>query len=165
MTYHQTFNFKDDLYNGLKSHKVLWRSPKPFLRYLDKTSLKTFVNLWRFLRIVLLHILPTPPPPPPSTHSTSTHPPPSSTHSTSTHFAPLPATNKTKNPLWNPYTWHRYSDPWHRLRKIYSRRRLLNSEHLVVLLAGPISHTSTQYIDFVDFLHFNGSVYQLFCSF
>ena len=24
-------------------------------------------------------------------------------------------------------------------------------EHLVVLLAGPISHTSTQYIDFVDF--------------
>ena len=38
-------------------------------------------------------------------------------------------------------------------------------EHLVVLLAGPISHTSTQYIDFVDFLHFNGSVYQLFCSF
>ena len=23
----------------------------------------------------------------------------------------------------------------------------------------------TQYIDFVDFLHFNGSVYQLFCSF
>ena len=45
------------------------------------------------------------------------------------------------------------------------RRRLLNPEHLVVLLAGPISHTSTQYIDFVDFLHFNGSVYQLFCSF
>ena len=38
-------------------------------------------------------------------------------------------------------------------------------EHLVVLLAGPISHTSTQYIDFVDFLHSNGSVYQLFCSF
>ena len=32
-------------------------------------------------------------------------------------------------------------------------------------LVGPISHTSTQYIDFVDFLHFNGSVYQLFCSF
>ena len=30
-----------------------------------------------------------------------------------------------------------------------------------MLLAGPISHTSTQYIDFVDFLHFNGSVYQL----
>ena len=45
------------------------------------------------------------------------------------------------------------------------RRPLLNPEHLVVLLAGPISHTSTQYIDFVDFLHFNGSVYQLFCSF
>ena len=41
----------------------------------------------------------------------------------------------------------------------------LNPEHLVVLLAGPISHTSTQYIDFVDFLHFNGSVYQLFCPF
>ena len=29
-----------------------------------------------------------------------------------------------------------------------------------MLLAGPISHTSTQYTDFVDFLHFNGSVYQ-----
>ena len=29
--------------------------------------------------------------------------------------------------------------------------RLLNLEHLVVLLAGPISHTSTQYIDFVNF--------------
>ena len=28
-----------------------------------------------------------------------------------------------------------------------------------------ISHTSTQYTDFVDFLHFNGSVYQLFRSF
>ena len=27
----------------------------------------------------------------------------------------------------------------------------INPEHLVVLLAGPISHTSTQYIDFVDF--------------
>ena len=38
------------------------------------------------------------------------------------------------------------------------RQRLLNPEHLVVLLDGPISHTSTQYIDFVDFLHFNGSV-------
>ena len=24
-----------------------------------------------------------------------------------------------------------------------------------MLLTGPISHTSTQYIDFVDFLHFN----------
>ena len=45
------------------------------------------------------------------------------------------------------------------------RRRLLNPEHLVVLLARPVSHTNTQYIDFVDFLHFNGSVYQLFCSF
>ena len=33
------------------------------------------------------------------------------------------------------------------------------------VMAGPVSHTSTQYIDFVDFLHFNGSVYQLFCSF
>ena len=42
------------------------------------------------------------------------------------------------------------------------RRRILNPEHLVVLLAGPISHTSTQYTDFVDFLHFNGSVYQFF---
>ena len=34
-----------------------------------------------------------------------------------------------------------------------------------MLLAGPISHTSTLYFDFVDFLHFSGSVYQLFCSF
>ena len=34
-----------------------------------------------------------------------------------------------------------------------------------MLLAGPISHTSTQYTNFVDFLHFNGFVYQLFCSF
>ena len=28
---------------------------------------------------------------------------------------------------------------------------LLNPEHLVVLLAGPIAHTSTQYTDFVGF--------------
>ena len=34
-----------------------------------------------------------------------------------------------------------------------SRWRLLNPEHLVVLLAGPISHTSTQYIDFVEILN------------
>ena len=34
-----------------------------------------------------------------------------------------------------------------------------------MLLAGPISHTSTQYIDFADFLHFNGSVYQIFAHF
>ena len=34
-----------------------------------------------------------------------------------------------------------------------------------VLLAGPISHTSTQYIDFVDFLYVTGFVYHLFCSF
>ena len=34
-----------------------------------------------------------------------------------------------------------------------------------MLLAGPISHTSTQYIDFVDFLYFTGFVYHLFCSF
>ena len=46
--------------------------------------------------------------------------------------------------------------------------RLLNPEHLVVLLAGPISHTSTQYMDFVEifnisldlstiyFAHFSG---------
>ena len=33
----------------------------------------------------------------------------------------------------------------------WGRRRLLNPEHLVVLLAGPISHTSTQYTDFVGF--------------
>ena len=26
-----------------------------------------------------------------------------------------------------------------------------NPEHLVMLLAGPVPHTSTQYIDFVDF--------------
>ena len=35
----------------------------------------------------------------------------------------------------------------------------------IVLLAGPISHTSTQYIDFVYFLHFTGFVYHLFYSF
>ena len=32
----------------------------------------------------------------------------------------------------------------------WSRRRLLNLEHLVVLLAGPISHTSTRCMDFVE---------------
>ena len=42
---------------------------------------------------------------------------------------------------------------------------LTNVEHLVVLLAGPLSHTSTQYTDFVDFLHFTGFVYHLFYSF
>ena len=42
---------------------------------------------------------------------------------------------------------------------------LLNPEHLVVLLAGPISHTSTQYIDFVDFLHFNGPSTNYFAHF
>ena len=30
---------------------------------------------------------------------------------------------------------------------------LLNPEHLVVLLAGPISHTSTQYMDFVKIIN------------
>ena len=35
------------------------------------------------------------------------------------------------------------------------RRRLLSSEHLVVLLAGPISHSSTKYIDFVDIFNFS----------
>ena len=30
------------------------------------------------------------------------------------------------------------------------RQRLLNLEHLVVLLAGPISHTSTRCMDFVE---------------
>ena len=34
-----------------------------------------------------------------------------------------------------------------------------------MLLAGPISHTSTQYIDFVGFLHFTGFVNHLFYSF
>ena len=43
-----------------------------------------------------------------------------------------------------------------------SRRCLLNPEHLVVLLAGPIYHISTQYIDFVNFLYFTGFVYHLF---
>ena len=32
----------------------------------------------------------------------------------------------------------------------WSRRRLLNLEHLVVLLAGPISHTSTRCMDLVE---------------
>ena len=35
------------------------------------------------------------------------------------------------------------------------QRTLTHPEHLVVLLAGPISHTSTQYIDFVDFFMFH----------
>ena len=47
----------------------------------------------------------------------------------------------------------------------WGRRRLLNLEHLVVLLAGPISYTNTQYIDFVGFLHFTGFVNHLFYSF
>ena len=34
-----------------------------------------------------------------------------------------------------------------------------------LVLQNEVIFTSTQYIDFVDFLHFNGSVYQLFCSF
>ena len=38
-------------------------------------------------------------------------------------------------------------DRWH----AWGRQCLLNLEYLVVLLAGPISHTNTQYIDFVDF--------------
>ena len=48
------------------------------------------------------------------------------------------------------------------------RRRLVNPEHLVVLLAGPISNTGTPYMDFVEifnisrdlptiyFAHFSG---------
>ena len=32
----------------------------------------------------------------------------------------------------------------------WGRQCFLNLEHLVVLLAGPISHTSTQYMDFVE---------------
>ena len=32
-----------------------------------------------------------------------------------------------------------------------------------MLLARPISHTSNQYIDFVDFLYFTGFVYHLEC--
>ena len=32
----------------------------------------------------------------------------------------------------------------------WGRRRLLNLEHLVAILAGPVFHTCTQYIDFVD---------------
>ena len=32
------------------------------------------------------------------------------------------------------------------------KRRLLNPEHLVVLLTGPTSHTGTQYIDYVEIL-------------
>ena len=33
-----------------------------------------------------------------------------------------------------------------------------------MLSAGPFSHTRTQCIDFVDFLHFTGFVYHLFYS-
>ena len=35
-------------------------------------------------------------------------------------------------------------------RHVSGRRRLLNPEHMIVLLAGPISHTSSQYMDFVE---------------
>ena len=31
-----------------------------------------------------------------------------------------------------------------------TQKSVVNPEHLAVLLAGPISHTSTQYMDFVD---------------
>ena len=33
---------------------------------------------------------------------------------------------------------------------LFDRQRFLSPEHLVVLLAGPISHTSSQYMDFVE---------------
>ena len=33
------------------------------------------------------------------------------------------------------------------------RQRLLNPEHLVMLLARPVSHTSIQYIDFVEIVN------------
>ena len=42
------------------------------------------------------------------------------------------------------------------------RRHLLNPDHLVVLLAGPISHTSTQYMDFVEIFNI---VYYIIFSF
>ena len=40
-------------------------------------------------------------------------------------------------------------DEWHAL----GRRHLLSPEHLLLLLAGPISHTSTQFMDFVEILN------------
>ena len=35
----------------------------------------------------------------------------------------------------------------------------------VAISMNELDNSSSQYIDFVNFLHFNGSVYQLFCSF
>ena len=58
----------------------------------------------------------------------------------------------------------------------WGRRRLLNPEHMVVFLVGPISHTSTQSMDFVEifrisldlptiyFAHFSGCWTSFGCS-
>ena len=44
---------------------------------------------------------------------------------------------------------HSFPATYHQAFLSSGRRRLLNPENLVVLLAGPISHTSIQYMDFV----------------
>ena len=48
----------------------------------------------------------------------------------------------------------------------WGRRHLLNVEHLAVLLAGPISRTGTQYMDFVEIFNVStGFLYYLFYSY
>ena len=51
-------------------------------------------------------------------------------------------------------------DGWHG----WGRRRLLNLEHLVVLLAWPISHARRWYMNFVEIFNVStGFVFHLFC--
>ena len=40
----------------------------------------------------------------------------------------------------------------------------INPEHLVVLMAGPISHTSTQYMDFVEVFNTSLDLYTIYCA-
>ena len=42
------------------------------------------------------------------------------------------------------------SDCWLLWVSCMRQTTLLNPEHLVVLLAGPVSHTSIQYVDYVE---------------
>ena len=41
------------------------------------------------------------------------------------------------------------------------RRRLLNPEHLIVLLAGPVSHISIQYMDFVEIFYVSQNLFTI----
>ena len=63
-------------------------------------------------------------------------------------------------PLAGLYTWicHLYLSIPYLIAScdgchVCGRWRLLNPEHLVVLLAGQVSHTSIQYMDFVEFFN------------